>query len=665
MYSMFKTVQGKVIITVIALFTIGVGVMTFLSGMQVQNKTKESVIEQSTLLVEEMRHSTSNFLDQFSKGTYQLSNSTAFQSLQVDSEEIDEQRDVADGELSEFIELFTDASSVYFSTMDGKVNIQPYVDLGDFDATERDWFQNSVNNPDDIQWTTPYIDAATGEIVVTASKAVKRNNTITSVIGLDIQLNALTNEFEQRQISFNGYAMVLDEEGIALVHPERQAEDLTDQSHIQKLYSNDKEQDVIYFTENGVDRVLVYTTVPNFDWKIATVYDMKNINQVANETKMMMMVIAAIILILFCIALYLLISRSMRPLTNLNQLMTDVASGDLTVRTNFDSKDEIGQLSANFDSMIESMNEIIETVNLSSQNVRTSSESLSAVSEETNASGEEVAYAVNEIAQGAAKSAEDAEVVTERSDMLGLQINKITEQAASMIDIATQADSMNANGRSQMNELKSSFSESETTLETMANVIGTLEEKVSAIGTVMNTITEISSQTNLLALNASIEAARAGEHGQGFAVVAEEVRKLAEQSAQATDEVRNTVLELQAESQLVAEQLQNTRQNFQTQGVVVTETETTFGDISELMTTMQASIDNVTSEIAQVATLKEVVAETIQTMAATSQQTAAACEEVSASTDEQLRAIQSVTDAAEQLTELSEELTNAVHRFKV
>jgi len=148
---------------------------------------------------------------------------------------------------------------------------------------------------------------------------------------------------------------------------------------------------------------------------------------------------------------------------------------------------------------------------------------LSAVAEETNASSEEVAHAVSEIAFGASKSAEDAEIVTENAHLLGQQINEITTKASVMSDIATKAGAMNTNGQSQMTELKGSFNNWETNLQSMSTVIGTLEDKVKAIGGVMETITQISSQTNLLALNASIEAARAGEHGKGFAVVADEV----------------------------------------------------------------------------------------------------------------------------------------------
>lgn len=664
---LFKSLKTKVVFTVIVLFTISIGAMTILNGSQMKQKTEESVIEQSVVLTEEMRHATSNFLDIFNKGATILSTTSSFQNAEVtenSDEETATDRAIAQ-DLEAFIDLYTNASSVYFAKINGDLIIKPEVDLGDdFDAREREWYQLAASNPNDIQWTSPYVDAATGEFVLTATKAVLQNNRIVGVIGLDIQLSALTQEFSDRAISHDGYILMLDENGIAIVHPESQTESLIEHPYIAELYQDNQQNGTIHFKENGVNNVLVFTTVPGFDWKIGTVYEMKNVIKVATESTTIMIVLATLTLILFCVALYILIGKSTRPLTQLNLLMDEVADGDLSVRANLTSKDEFGILARNFDKMLETVSDTLKVVHVSANEVRVSSESLSAVSEETNASSEEVAHAVGEIAEGASKSAEDAEVMTEQSEILGNEIALITKQAQTMTQIATTAGTMNENGQQQMLELKESFTTSAETLEVMANDIQALEQKVGDIGIVMNTITEISAQTNLLALNASIEAARAGEHGKGFAVVAEEVRKLAEQSAKATDEVRVTVEQLQYEAQLVTKQLENTRLNFDNQGQVVTNTEVTFTDISQLMSTMRNAIDEVTSEIAQVATLKAVVSETIETMAATSQQTAAASEEVSASTDEQLRAIQSVTDAAEQLTQLSEDLTEAVNRFK-
>ncbi len=665
-YYLFKTVRSKIIGIVSVLFLISVITMTIISSLQVKNKTEDVLIEQSTAFVNEMNYAISAFFEQFEKGLQQLAISSEVLNFTADNEENSQQLlNSLNTHFSNTLDLYEGVFTVYYAHPTQYVNM-PFTDLGDdYDPTSRPWYENAVENRGEVTWSNPYVDAATDNLTITASTVVEKNGEFNGVISFDIGLDTIMNHLAQSEVSHDGYAMLIDNLGNGIVHPTLQGESMIDLPYVAQMYEDGQSNGIIHYNHEGIDRMNIYATLDKLGWKIGLVYDEKNINQTATDLRNSMLIVTFITLILFFIILYIVIRHMMNPLEKLNGLMNQIADGDLTVHSDVESNDEIGQLSSNFNRMVESVNGIIRVVTNSTDNVQVSSESLSAVSEETSASSEEVAHAVNEIAEGAAKSAEDAELVTEQSDALGLEIQKITVQAETMTTIATQAGTMNTSGRTQMNELKNSFVESEETLETMANVIGTLGEKVSAIGTVMNTITEISAQTNLLALNASIEAARAGEHGKGFAVVAEEVRKLAEQSANATDEVRVTVEELQEESRLVSEQLKNTRQNFENQGNVVNETELTFTDISELMTTMQQEIDAVTAEITTVDNLKTVVAETIETMAATSQETAAAAEEVSASNDEQLRAIQSVTDAAEQLTELSDELTEAVQHFTV
>lgn len=660
---MFRSIKTKILLTVMVLFVLGIVTMTFISSMNVKNKTEESVLSSTELLINEIGVSVENFLNQFGNGLSQLSLSPTFTDYDPDtpSQSINQ-------ELNYFLELREDASAIYFVLPNKEIIASPNITTdSNFDPTSRSWYTNAVEQPDSVHWLNPYVDENTGGFVVTVSKAVHKNGQLVGVLGLDIQLDSLSNRVAASDVDHDGYVTILDNDGMVIAHPDPDVQGMSwmENDFIMEMYNDEQMRGQTRYSHDGVDYFNVYSTIPGFDWKVFVVYEEKNVNALASDLRNSMLIIAGLTLLIIFVVTYLMVSRMIKPISIMRELMTDVADGDLTVQADIETKDEIGNLSANFNRMIEQTNEIITVVNHSAENVRANSESLSAVAEETNASSAEVAHAINEIAQGASKSAEDAETVTERADLLGQQINEITEKASIMSEIATKTNEMNASGQGQMQELKGSFQDWESNLLAMSEVINALEEKVKAIGGVMETITEISSQTNLLALNASIEAARAGEHGQGFAVVAEEVRKLAEQSARSTEEVKVTVQELQEESRLVTEQMNETRENFHRQGTVVDDTETTFGEVSTLMAEMQDSIDAVYQEIKLVVTHRDEVANTIQTMAATAEETAAASEEVSASTDEQLRAIESVTDAAETLTELSEELTNAVNRFKV
>jgi len=660
---MFTSLKTKIVWAVFSLFTIGIILMVFLVDSQVKKQSLERVVDSSKSLTEQTAFSVDNYMAQYSKGLEALAISKELTEFTGPTGSAITEREL-EQKLEETIDIYSDAIFLYYGMADKYTAIFPLDDMTGYDPTSRDWYINAAKTPGTVHWSTPYPDIDTGDFVITGSYAIEKNGKLLGVLAIDLELSAMTSLLTSMDIPFNGETILLDQEGAAISHPTLSGENIMDLAYISNMYN--AESDVIHFKDaDKSEKVNIYSTIPEFGWKVGTIYDQNELMSMAKSLRNSIIIISLIILVVVTVSLYIIISRLIKPISRLRGYMDEVSSGDLTVQSTIQSKDEIGQLSNNFNVMISNMHTIIKVVNESANQVRANSETLSAVAEETNAASSEVAHAMNEIAEGASSSAEDAENVIDSADELGRQIVGITERADMMSDIAVKSEQMNTSGQTQMAELQKTFQLSETNLRSMNDQISTLGEKVKAIGDVMNKITEISAQTNLLALNASIEAARAGEHGKGFAVVADEVRKLAEQSSNATEQVISTVSELQEESKLVTEQMEDTIATFRDQGTVVNETETTFRQSFDMMQTMKGSIDAISEEIHEVSRHKDAVSKTIQTMAATSQQTAAASEEVSASTEEQLRAIQSVTDAAETLTELSEELSLAIKQFQI
>lgn len=650
---MRKSIKWKLMVSILSVLFVGLTLITVLTSGRVVKQTEETVINQSDVITASMASTMSKFLTSYSNSLQQLATSSEMTS-----------KDNVTGKLADYRNIYSSSSSVYYGLANKSLTILPKVDLGkDFDATSREWYRAAVATPDQVIWTAPYIDAATKNETLTAAKAVNQQGKVIGVVGTDISLNAITDELRETELDYDGSAVLIDQDGQALVQP-KGAKPGEKVSYMTALQQTTKANGVLRASDKGKDYIIVYHTIPNVDWKVAAVYDQSVIAGAANSVKWLIINFAIAIFIAMSMFLIWSLSRQLKPLSSIQQKMHEVADGNLTVRYDYDSDDEIGRLAKDFKVMTEKMGHLMDTVKHSTSNVDVQSQQLNALMEETNAASQEITAAMQQIAATATLSTQQTEDAERDTRAWAARLQQIEHEMDQMLAQTAMTSEKTTNGKRQVVQLEHSFVASEQRLQAMTVAVDSLHAKVDSIYAVMDVIEQIADQTTLLALNASIEAARAGEAGKGFAVVANEVQKLAKQSTEATDGVRQTIAALQQDAKMVATEMAQTIEQFSEQAQNVQQTSSVFEHMTGEMYQLMQMIENVSASVESISTYKETMQQLMKRLATNAEETAAACEEVSASSTDQMSAMDTVTGAAENLMLLSQTLQKEMSYFK-
>lgn len=371
-----------------------------------------------------------------------------------------------------------------------------------------------------------------------------------------------------------------------------------------------------------------------------------------------------LICIAFAIIVSILISSSIsKPIQKIREMMKSVENGDLTVVSNIKGKNEIAMLSKSFNNMIDNIRELVVQTRDTSTIVKENSESVNRVATQSSSASQEVSSAIESIAEGSIEQANESQMSTKVMEQLANRIIAMSDNINSVIKDSEKINTTSSNAVDIVETMNQKTQESAQVSQTIKRDINLLNDKTGEIRSIVDVIEGISEQTKLLSLNASIEAARAGEAGKGFSVVAEEVRKLAEQTNQATKNISQIVEKIFNNTQKTVNEVAQADEIFQEQEDSVHEADRAFQDIMKSIKDIVVKLNSVDKAMNDINEYKETAIKEIKEMATIAEESAASTEEVTAVTEEQVSASEHLSDLATQLSDAVKELNSALDQF--
>lgn len=546
--------------------------------------------------------------------------------------------------------------------------------------------ENSLNNlgqdklRNSVEMTIEMIEALNEEVEKgTISLDEAQEKVKVAILGeKDLEGNRPINE--NIDLGENGYMIIYAQDGTIVAHPTLEGknawddEDQNGVKFVQELI--EKANNGGGFTyyewpmldnENQIEPKVIYSkTDPNWDWVISASTYLFDFNAPSNEIFTVILIVLISSIVVGIIIIWIYSNRISKPISAVAEQMISLADGDLTQGDiKILSKDETGQLARAMNEMQYKLKQMIINISEASRTISSRSEELSQSANEVMEATNQVASTMQELATASESQANSASEISARMNNFTKQVSEANALGKASEETTHTVLEMTERGSELMvSSLKQMQTIDQTMTEAVKMVEG-LDEHTSRISELVAIIQDIAEQTNLLALNAAIEAARAGEHGQGFAVVAEEVRKLAEQSAESVTNITKIVEDVQKESNRVVDSLKESYKEVERGSAQINETEKTFHEIQQSVEQMAKNIQQISERLEAVFSDNESINEAIQNIAAVSEEAAAGVEQVTASSEETSSSMEEVAKSSGELAKLADDIQRLVERFKV
>ncbi|MFV8827708.1 methyl-accepting chemotaxis protein [Alkalihalobacterium sp. APHAB7] len=564
--------------------------------------------------------------------------------------------------LDDYVVNHPELDFAYLGTFEGEMIRQPNPgpESEGFDPRTRPWYEGAMADTSAVSITEPYIAISTGRMVVTFSKAT---SDLSGVIGLQMDLTDFQDIISTITIGEEGFVFILDENNVPVVHPELEIGEPLEADWGVNILASDRGQ-FDYVNLHGQIMRSNFVTNELTGWTIGSTISEEEIERSAAPIfNITLIVIIAAIIVGVALA-YFVIKSITRPLDHLKEISEKVSNGNLSVRADIRSKDEIGIVGSSFNRMLDSFSSILNSVGDSSNHLSSSAQQLTASAEQTTLGTESVSNSMEDISQGLDEQVKMVDELSDTMKNMNERICNVVEHAESSSTQANFASEKSSEGEQSILTAVKKMGDISESVQGLGDSISELGQYSQEIGQIISVITNISEQTNLLALNAAIESARAGEHGKGFSVVASEVRKLAELSATNAKQITSLIRTIQSKTD------EAIKANEKTTGEVK-EGILSVNNAGQLFEEIQDAAHKVAKQVKEVSILSNSISqdslrtvEVVDEFSKIAQSSMASIEKISAASEEQLASMEEITSSANSLSNLADELQDEFRKYK-
>lgn len=416
---------------------------------------------------------------------------------------------------------------------------------------------------------------------------------------------------------------------------------------------------------HGEQYYVNYTNIPlkgNSDsWSLVTLQKQSTAMAMVRRMILVAVIVTLIAISLAILVMVYLARKLTMPIVSITELITNASDGDFSVKAEENYQNEIGMLARSFNKMTDKISTILVRIATFAADVIQSSGKLKDIEENVDT----INSAFKEITEGTAAQTADVNKAVIRTEQMEAKFKELKEKSGNLLSEAENTMLSGQEGVKSVKELERQNSDVERNVNLSYDRIKTLETHSMKIADIVNTINDISSETELLSLNASIEAARAGEHGKGFAVVAESIRKLAADSATATEHIERIIQELCGDIGLTVSNIEDVKKAVNNQVAAVQQVEDIFRGFSNLADQTSDSVNEIDELIAEMYKIDRSIVHAVTRIRDISQKAEDLSVEVTGSLDVELEDIRNVSERVEKLTMVSEEMEQEMTKFKL